>query len=84
MPETAPVKERQKNPTIGIACLVFFHYNKEPFLKLISISFMKGGMKMAEEGVVYVCALCGQEVKVLKSGVGTLVCCDQPMDPKED
>jgi desulfoferrodoxin-like iron-binding protein len=39
---------------------------------------------MAEEGVVYVCALCGQEVKVLKSGVGTLVCCDQPMDPKED
>jgi superoxide reductase len=39
---------------------------------------------MAEEGAVYVCDLCGQEVKVLKSGVGTLVCCDQPMNPKED
>jgi superoxide reductase len=39
---------------------------------------------MAEEGAVYACSLCGQEVKVLKSGVGTLVCCDQPMEPKED
>ena len=39
---------------------------------------------MAEEGVIYVCALCGQEVEVVKSGVGTLVCCDQPMNPKED
>jgi len=34
---------------------------------------------MAEEGKVYVCDICGQEVKVLKAGVGTLVCCDEPM-----
>jgi superoxide reductase len=34
---------------------------------------------MAEQGKVYVCDLCGQEVLVEKSGAGTLVCCDQPM-----
>ena len=39
---------------------------------------------MAKEGKIYVCALCGQEVRVEKSGVGTLVCCNQPMQPKED
>ena len=39
---------------------------------------------MAEEDAIYVCSLCGQEVKVLKSGVGTLVCCDQSMEVKED
>ncbi len=39
---------------------------------------------MAEEGKVYVCEICGQEVKVLVSGVGTLVCCDQPMVLKDD
>ena len=39
---------------------------------------------MAEEGKIYVCALCGQEVQVSKSGAGTLVCCDLPMQPKED
>jgi desulfoferrodoxin-like iron-binding protein len=38
---------------------------------------------MAEEGKIYVCDLCGQEVKVTKSGVGTLVCCDVPMHIKE-
>ena len=37
---------------------------------------------MAEEGKIYVCDLCGQEVKVTKSGVGTLVCCDVPMHVK--
>ena len=37
---------------------------------------------MAEEGKIYVCDLCGQEVKVVKSGVGTLVCCDVPMHVK--
>jgi desulfoferrodoxin-like iron-binding protein len=84
MPKKAPVTESQKNPTIGIACFQFFHYNKEPFSNENSLSFLRGGRNMGEEGVVYVCALCGQEVKVLKSGVGTLVCCDQPMDPKED
>lgn len=39
---------------------------------------------MAEEGKVYVCEACGQEVKVLVSGMGTLVCCDQPMKLKEE
>ena len=39
---------------------------------------------MAEEGKTYVCLLCGQEVKVSKSGAGTLVCCDQPMEKKDD
>lgn len=39
---------------------------------------------MAEEGKTYVCHLCGQEVEVIKAGVGTLVCCDQPMELKED
>jgi len=39
---------------------------------------------MAEHGRIYVCSLCGQEVEVVKSGVGTLVCCDQPMDLKEE
>jgi len=34
---------------------------------------------MAEEGKIYVCDLCGQEVNVVKSGAGTLVCCDVPM-----
>jgi superoxide reductase len=34
---------------------------------------------MAEEGKTYRCDLCGQRVRVLTSGVGTLVCCDQPM-----
>jgi len=39
---------------------------------------------MAEEGKVYVCEICGQEVTVLVSGIGTLVCCDEPMVLKED
>jgi desulfoferrodoxin-like iron-binding protein len=39
---------------------------------------------MAEEGKIYVCELCGQEVKVTKAGAGTLVCCNQPMTEKED
>ena len=44
--------------------------------------FTKGGNEMAEQDKVYVCDLCGQEVKVTKSGVGTLVCCDVPMHVK--
>jgi superoxide reductase len=39
---------------------------------------------MAEEGKTYVCQLCGQEVLVTKSGVGTLVCCNEPMEIKEE
>ncbi|MDD3792193.1 MAG: desulfoferrodoxin FeS4 iron-binding domain-containing protein [Candidatus Bathyarchaeota archaeon] len=28
---------------------------------------------------VYVCKICGNKVKVLQSGMGTLVCCGKPM-----
>jgi len=38
---------------------------------------------MAEEGRVYVCDICGQEVKVLQAGAGTLVCCGVEMRLKE-
>ena len=37
---------------------------------------------MAEQGKTYVCDICGQEVTVTKAGVGTLVCCDKPMELK--
>ena len=37
---------------------------------------------MAEQGKTYVCNICGQEVTVTKAGVGTLVCCDEPMELK--
>ena len=39
---------------------------------------------MAEQDKIYVCSICGQEVKVVKSGVGTLVCCNQPMRIKPE
>jgi superoxide reductase len=39
---------------------------------------------MAEQDKIYVCSLCGQEVKVVKPGVGTLVCCGQPMQLKKE
>ncbi|MCW4044917.1 MAG: desulfoferrodoxin FeS4 iron-binding domain-containing protein [Candidatus Bathyarchaeota archaeon] len=28
---------------------------------------------------VYLCKICGNKVKVLATGVGTLVCCGKPM-----
>ncbi|MFW9910762.1 MAG: desulfoferrodoxin FeS4 iron-binding domain-containing protein [Candidatus Thorarchaeota archaeon] len=34
---------------------------------------------MAKEGVTYVCDICQQVVFVKAAGVGTLVCCNQPM-----
>ncbi|MFW9975367.1 MAG: desulfoferrodoxin FeS4 iron-binding domain-containing protein [Candidatus Thorarchaeota archaeon] len=34
---------------------------------------------MAKEGGIYVCDICQQVILVQKSGVGTLVCCNQPM-----
>jgi superoxide reductase len=34
---------------------------------------------MAKQDGIYVCDICGQVVKVEKSGAGTLVCCNQPM-----
>ena len=39
---------------------------------------------MAKEGAIYVCDICQQVVKVEKAGVGTLVCCNQPMRLYED
>ncbi len=35
---------------------------------------------MAELGKTYRCNVCGNEVKVVKAGVGGLVCCGQPME----
>ncbi len=29
---------------------------------------------------VYLCSICGNKVKVLEAGPGTLVCCGQPME----
>jgi len=39
---------------------------------------------MAMEGKTYVCRICGQEVMVTKAGMGTLVCCNQPMQIREE
>ncbi|TFG32963.1 desulfoferrodoxin FeS4 iron-binding domain-containing protein [Candidatus Thorarchaeota archaeon] len=41
-------------------------------------------MKMGKEGGIYVCDICQQVIEVKKSGVGTLVCCGQPMRLFED
>lgn len=40
---------------------------------------------MTEVGEVYLCEICGNKVKVLEAGVGTLACCGEPMKlvPKE-
>lgn len=35
---------------------------------------------MTALGEIYKCAVCGNIVEVLHSGVGTLVCCGQPMN----
>ena len=40
---------------------------------------VEGGKKLTEEGQVYLCEICGNKVKVLESGSGTLVCCGQDM-----
>ncbi len=34
---------------------------------------------MTKVGEVYLCEICGNKVKVLESGKGTLVCCGKPM-----
>jgi desulfoferrodoxin-like iron-binding protein len=44
------------------------------------IKFCYGGEhKMTKKGEVYVCEICGNKVKVLEEGGGTLVCCGQDM-----
>jgi desulfoferrodoxin-like iron-binding protein len=35
---------------------------------------------MTTVGDVYVCEICGNKVKVLEAGAGTLVCCGQSMN----
>ena len=39
---------------------------------------------MTEVNEVYLCEICGNKVKVLESGAGTLVCCEQDMVKVED
>ena len=39
-----------------------------------------GGEKVATEGEMYACKICGNVVKVIASGAGILVCCGQPME----
>jgi len=34
---------------------------------------------MTTPGEIYFCEICGNKVKVLEAGAGTLVCCGQPM-----
>ena len=34
---------------------------------------------LTKKDEVYVCEICGNKVKVLEAGVGTLVCCGQDM-----
>jgi superoxide reductase len=34
---------------------------------------------MTKKGETYRCLICGNFVEVLEAGVGTLVCCGQPM-----
>jgi superoxide reductase len=34
---------------------------------------------MTKLGEVYFCKTCGNKVKVLSTGMGTLVCCGKPM-----
>jgi len=36
-------------------------------------------LKLTEEGQVYLCEICGNKVKIIDSGAGTLVCCGQDM-----
>jgi len=35
------------------------------------------------EGRVYVCAICGNEVRFEKDGGGQLICCGEPMTEKK-
>jgi len=34
---------------------------------------------MTKVGDIYLCKICGNKVKVLEAGKGTVVCCGQPM-----
>ncbi len=39
---------------------------------------------MTQQREVYLCEVCGNVVEMLRSGAGTLVCCDQPMTLQEE
>ncbi len=39
---------------------------------------------MAEQNGTYRCNVCGNLVKVLEAGIGTLVCCGQPMELEKE
>ncbi len=39
---------------------------------------------MTEKDKIYKCEICGNEVRVIVAGAGTLVCCGQPMVIVED
>jgi desulfoferrodoxin-like iron-binding protein len=45
----------------------------------ICYSSPQRGELMTKEGEVYICDICGNEVKVIKSGGGSLVCCGVKM-----
>lgn len=50
-------------------------------LKINNLEFLKeGGKKMAEINKDYKCNICGNVVKVIQAGIGTLSCCGQPME----
>jgi desulfoferrodoxin-like iron-binding protein len=38
-----------------------------------------GGVFVTKINEIYLCKICGNEVKVMNAGNGTLVCCGQPM-----
>jgi len=38
---------------------------------------------MAEQDATYKCNICGNIVKVMQAGIGTLVCCGEPMEKQD-
>lgn len=39
---------------------------------------------MAEKDKTYKCSVCGNVVKVVVAGIGTLVCCGKPMEMQDE
>ncbi len=39
---------------------------------------------MAVRDQIYFCNICGQKIKVIEGGVGTLVCCGEDMELVEE
>jgi superoxide reductase len=37
---------------------------------------------MTKKNDIYVCRICGNVIKVIEAGAGTLVCCGQPMEKR--